>query len=127
MHQPDLVGARAVRIIEQVAKALRADECDVLTPCSRMIRSTVHRATSWPWPRSLIHSLHDPRVWTNLPHSSCMRLLYASSSNRTAHKSPYHGLALLPKSSQLCAAWGLGQIKAALSARGGVVSVARCR
>src|SRR6478752_4294575 len=36
-------------------------------PCWRMIRSTVQRATSWPWPRSQIHSLRDPRVCTNLP------------------------------------------------------------
>jgi hypothetical protein len=32
-----------------------------------MIRSTVQRAASWPWPRSQIHNLRDPSVWTNLP------------------------------------------------------------
>lgn len=29
-----------------------------------MIRSTVHRATSWPWPRSLIHFLREPHTRT---------------------------------------------------------------
>jgi hypothetical protein len=32
-----------------------------------MIRSTVQRATSCPWPRSRIHILRDPSVCTNLP------------------------------------------------------------
>src|SRR5262249_24457407 len=39
-------------------------------------------ATSWPWPRSQIHNLRDPNVWTNRPFflSSLAAVMISTSS-----------------------------------------------
>ncbi len=84
----DQVGVAHVTVVGDGRLALGPVPC-APQPCSPRIRSTGHPATSWPWPRSQIRSLRDPRVCTNLPFvwsSRAAVMISTSSASRSCRR-----------------------------------------